>query len=65
MGSISRYSTFNFALSYICTNEEPRTGKKMDFTPEDEDEVIREEVSHKLDRPLVNIPKLLERLNSN
>ena len=26
----------------------------MDFTPEDEDEVIREAVSQKLDRPLVN-----------
>ena len=29
----------------------------MDFTPEAEDEVIREAVSQKLDRPLVNPSK--------
>ena len=42
---------------YICTKKDPRTCKPMDFTPEAEDEVIREAVSHKLYRPLVNPSK--------
>ena len=54
VGSISIYSTFNPDFSSICTREEPRTGKPKYFTPEDEDEVIREAVSQKLDIPLVN-----------
>ena len=54
MGSISKYSSFNFALASICTRDEPKTGKPMYFTPEVEDEVIREAVSHKLDKPIVN-----------
>ena len=33
----------------------------MDFTPETEDEVIREAVSHKLYRPLVNTSKKIWR----
>ena len=52
MGSISINSTFNFA--FICAREETITGKPIDFTPEVKDEVIRDAVSHKLDRPLVN-----------
>ena len=48
------YSTFNFVFESILTKEESRTDKPMDFTPEDEDEVIREAVSQKLDRPLVS-----------
>ena len=52
--SISGAFTFNFAFTSICIREEPRTGDLMDFTPYDEDEVTREAVSHKLDRPLVN-----------
>ena len=51
MGSISRYYTFNFAFASICKKVEPRTGKPKGFTPEVEDEVIRETVSHKLDNP--------------
>ena len=57
MVSISRYSTFNFAFESICTKEEPITGKPIYFTPEDEDEVMREVVSYKLYRPLVNPSK--------
>ena len=57
MVSISGYSTFNFAFESICTKEEPITGKPVYLTPEAEDEVIREVVSHKLDRPLVNPSK--------
>ena len=53
VGSISRVSTFNF----VCTKEEPITDKPMDFTPEDEDKVIREVVSYKLDRHIVNPSK--------
>ena len=53
MGSISRHSTFNFAFASICKKEEPRTGDPMDFIPEAY-EVIRDTVSYKLDRPLVN-----------
>ena len=52
--SISRDSTFNFHFESISTKEEPITGKPIDFTPEAYDEVIREAVSHKLYRPLVN-----------
>ena len=54
MGSISRDYTSNIEFSSICTNKEPTTVKKMDFTPESEEEFIREALSHKLDRPLVN-----------
>ena len=54
MGSISRDYTFKFSFDSICTKDYPRTGKQMDFTPEAKDEVIREEVSNKLDRHLVN-----------
>ena len=57
MGSISRDSTFDFAFSYICTKEDPRIGNKMDFTPEDDNEVIREAVSKKLYIPLFNPSK--------
>ena len=39
--SISGDSTFNLAFSSLCTNEDPRIGKPMDFTLEAEDEVIR------------------------
>ena len=52
MGSISGIYTFNFAS--IITRYEPRTGKPVDFTPEVEDEVIRDAVLHKSDRNLVN-----------
>ena len=52
--SISRYSTFNCSFASICTREEPRTGNPMGFTPQVEDKVFRDSVSHKLDIPLVN-----------
>ena len=35
--------------------EDPRTRKPMDFTPEVEDEIIRDSVSQILDIPLVNL----------
>ena len=54
MGSISIYYTFNFIFASIFTREDTTTVKPMDFTPEAEDEVIREAVSQKLDRHLVN-----------
>ena len=54
VGSISRYSTSNFLFTSICTKEKPITGKKMDFTLEADDEVIRESVSHKFDRLPIN-----------
>ena len=54
MGSISIDSAFNFYFGYICTREETRTYKTMDFNPEVEDEVIRAAASHKLDGLLVN-----------
>ena len=54
MGSISIYYTFNFVFALICTREDTTTVKPMDFTPEAEDEVIREAVTQKLDIPLVN-----------
>ena len=54
VGSISIDSTFNIAFDSICTMEDPRIGKRMDFTPESEYEVIRELFSQKLYRPLVN-----------
>ena len=44
VGSVSKYSTFNFAFVYICTNEEQKKGKPVYFTPEAEDEVIRESI---------------------
>ena len=34
LGSISRYYTLNFDFASICTKEESRTGKRVDFTPE-------------------------------
>ena len=46
--------TSNFAIASICAKEDPRTFKQIDFTPEAEDEVIRDSVSHKLDRPRLN-----------
>ena len=57
VGSISRYSTFNFDFYSIFTREDPRTGKTIYFTPEVEDKVIRESFSYKLYRSLVNPPK--------
>ena len=54
MVSIPRDYTSNLDFASICTKEEPITGETMDFTPEDEDKVIREAVSQKLDIPLVN-----------
>ena len=51
---ISGYYTFNFAFDSKCTRKNPRIGNLMDFTPEVEDEVIRDSVSQKLDRPLFN-----------
>ena len=54
MGSIYRDATSNFSVASICTREDPRIYNPMNFTPEVEDEVIREVVSHKLDRPIVN-----------
>ena len=42
VGSIWRYSTFNFTFASVCTREEPRTGKQIYFTSEVEYEVIRE-----------------------
>ena len=44
----------NLPLPPYTKREYPITGKPMDFTSEAEDEVIREVVSQKLDRPLVN-----------
>ena len=52
--SIPIYCTFNFYFSSICTKEEPSTGNPMNFTPEDENEFIKEAVSQKLNIPLVN-----------
>ena len=52
MGSISGIYTFNFAS--IITRYDPRTSNPVDFTPEVEDEVIRDAVSHKSDINLVN-----------
>ena len=49
------YLTFPFAS--ICKKEDTRTVKPMDFTPEYKDEVIREAVSQKSYRPLVNPSK--------
>ena len=54
MGPISRYSTFNFALAYINTREDSITGKTIYFTPDGEDEVIRDAISQKIDRSLAN-----------
>ena len=54
MVSISIYSTSNFNFSYISIREETISGKPMDFTPEVEDEVIRNLLSQKLDKTLVN-----------
>ena len=57
VGLISRYSIFNFAFTSITTNEEPRTGKPVDFTPEIKDVVVWYTVSHILKRPMVKPPK--------
>ena len=57
MELILRYPKFNFAFESICKIEEPITVKPTNFTPEVEYEVIREAVSKKLDRPLVNPSK--------
>ena len=54
MGSISIYSIFNFVFASIYTKEDPSTYNTIYFTPKAENEVIREAVSHKLDRPQVN-----------
>ena len=54
VGSISIDSLFKFYFASICTREEQRTVRPMGFTPEAEDEVIRETVPHKLDTPLLN-----------
>ena len=56
VGSISIDSTFNFEFASICTRENPISGKPMDFTPEVEYGFNRDELSHTLDRPLVNPP---------
>ena len=55
--SISINSVFNFYFSSVCTREYTRTGKSMDFTPQADDGVIREAVSHKLYRSEVNTSK--------
>ena len=45
--------------------DDPITGKPIYFTPEADDEIIRDAVSNKLDRSLVNTQKeSLKRLNS-
>ena len=44
VGQISIDYTFNFDFEYICTREDPRIDKTMNFTSESEDEVIREAV---------------------
>ena len=54
MGSISIDSLFKFYFASICTRKEQRTVRLMGFTPESEDEFIRETVPHKLDTPLLN-----------
>ena len=45
VGSISIDSTFNFAFESIYTREDLIIGKPIYFTPEVEDEVIRDAVS--------------------
>ena len=52
VGSISGYSSFNFSFASIYIREATITGKPMVFTPEVENEFIREAVSQKLDGPL-------------
>ena len=54
MGSISIDPTFNYNFFSLWIREDLRTGKQIYFTPEVEDEVIRDAVSHKLYIPLVN-----------
>ena len=44
--------------AYIFTRGCPRTDKPIDFIPEVEYDVIREEGSHKLDRPLYSIDQI-------
>ena len=43
-----------FTFTPYEKKEDPITFKPTYFTPESEDEVISESVSHKLDRPIVN-----------
>ena len=52
MESISIDTIFKFDFAYISTREVPRTSKTINFIPDDGDEVIRDKVSHKLDRPI-------------
>ena len=54
VGSISRDPTFNFSFVAICTRKEPITGYPTDFNTDVDDEVIMEEVSHRLDITIVN-----------
>ena len=61
MGSTSRDFTFNFSFASICTREEPRTGKPVDFIPEAQDEVIIDAVLHKLDIHQFNPSKVFWR----
>ena len=56
VGSIPMSSTFNCSFVYIFTQGAPSTS----FTTEAEDEVIRQAVSQKLDRPLLNPSKTIE-----
>ena len=44
LGSISIDSTLNFAFVSICTIEDTRTRKSIDFTPDVEYEVISEAI---------------------
>ena len=57
--SISIYFTFNSYFASIYIREDPIIGNPVDFILESEDEVVREAVSHKLDRPLVNPSKII------
>ena len=61
MGSISRDSTFNRSFDLICTREDPTTFNPINFIPEVEYGVIRDSVSHILDRPLVNTSSIVWR----
>ena len=54
MGSFLTDSTFNFDFASSCAREDKRKCNTMYFTPEVEDEVIRDAVSHRLYVLLVN-----------
>ena len=54
VGYISRYSIFNFSIEYICKMKDTIAGNPMDSTPESEYKFIREAVSKKLDRHILN-----------